>query len=176
MAFSSDHGTSDVQEYLPEPVPRFGAEMQSRLNEALREAVSGGGAAEDVRSRMVRRFKELDFVEDAWSVRELQSGSPADSFAVLYRNSLSTERFWGLLGRYQIQVRWIPGLKPGYPRGTNHESPYYSERWVPLIFYGAGVPAGSTDRPVASVDVAPTLAALAGIAVPNDLDGVALLP
>jgi arylsulfatase A-like enzyme len=53
---------------------------------------------------------------------------------------------------------------------------------VPLIFYGAGVPAGSTDRPVASVDVAPTLAALAalaalaGIAVPNDLDGVALLP
>jgi predicted AlkP superfamily pyrophosphatase or phosphodiesterase len=176
MAFSSDHGTSDVQEYLPEPVPRFGAEMQSRLNEALREAVSGGGAAEDVRSRMVRRFKELEFVEDAWSVRELQSGSPADSFAVLYRNSLSTERFWGLLGRYQIQVRWIPGLKPGYLRGTNHESPYYSDRWVPLIFYGAGVPAGSTDRPVASVDVAPTLAALAGIAVPNDLDGVALLP
>ncbi len=167
MAFSSDHGTSDVQEYFPEPVPRFGAEMQSRLNEALREAVSGGGAAEDVRSRMVRRFKELDFVEDAWSVRELQSGSPADSFAVLYRNSLSTERFWGLLGRYQIQVRWIPGLKPGYLRGTNHESPYYSDRWVP---------AGSTDRPVASVDVAPTLAALAGIAVPNDLDGVALLP
>ena len=176
MAFSSDHGVSDVQEYLPEPVPRFGSEMQSRLNEALREAVSGGGAPDDVRNRMVSRFKELDFIEDAWSVRELQSGNPADSFAVLYRNSLSTERFWGLLGRFQIHVRWIPGLKPGYLRGTNHETPYYSDRWVPLIFYGSGVTAGSSDRPVASIDVAPTLASLAGIPVPADLDGVTLIP
>ena len=56
-------------------------------------------------------------------------------------------------------------------RGTGHGSPYYYDRHVPLVFFGADVDAGVSRDPVRTVDIAPTLAALAGIAVPDDLDG-----
>jgi arylsulfatase A-like enzyme len=40
-----------------------------------------------------------------------------------------------------------------------------------MIFMGAGVEPGASDAPVYTVDFAPTLAGLAGIPVPGDLDG-----
>ena len=36
---------------------------------------------------------------------------------------------------------------------------------------GAGVTPGTSDEPVYTVDFAPTLAGLAGIPIPDDLDG-----
>ncbi len=56
-------------------------------------------------------------------------------------------------------------------RGTGHGTPYYFDRYVPLIFYGTGVKAGVSHYPVRTVDIAPTLAELAGIGTPSDLDG-----
>jgi arylsulfatase A-like enzyme len=58
-----------------------------------------------------------------------------------------------------------------YETGSTHGSPYWYDRHVPLIFYGAGVEAGETAEPVLTVDVAPTLARMIGIAVPEGLDG-----
>jgi arylsulfatase A-like enzyme len=40
-----------------------------------------------------------------------------------------------------------------------------------MMWVGAGVPQGESDEPVYTVDFAPTLAGLAGIRVPEDLDG-----
>lgn len=54
---------------------------------------------------------------------------------------------------------------------ASHGSPYYYDRHVPIIFMGRRVPAGASEEPVSTVDVAPTLARLAGIEAPNDLDG-----
>jgi len=58
-----------------------------------------------------------------------------------------------------------------YPTGTGHGSPYWYDRWVPLIFFGQGIEAGRSDTAVFTVDVAPTLAGLSGIPVPDGLDG-----
>ena len=58
---------------------------------------------------------------------------------------------------------------------TTHGTPYHYDRTVPMIFLGAGVEAGVSYGPAATVDLAPTLAALAGIQTPDDLDGRALL-
>ena len=58
---------------------------------------------------------------------------------------------------------------------TIHGSPYQYDRHVPMIFMGAGLEAGVSDRPVRTVDVAPTLAKLARIPIPPDLDGQALI-
>jgi arylsulfatase A-like enzyme len=44
-----------------------------------------------------------------------------------------------------------------------------------LIFYGFGVERDVVDRPVRAVDIAPTLAHLAGIPAPPDVDGVTLV-
>jgi arylsulfatase A-like enzyme len=45
---------------------------------------------------------------------------------------------------------------------------------VPLIFYGDGIRAGRYDAFVRTVDLAPTLAALAGVKPTERLDGVVL--
>jgi arylsulfatase A-like enzyme len=45
-----------------------------------------------------------------------------------------------------------------------------------MIFMGAGVEPGTSDSPVYTVDFAPTLAGLAGIPVPDDLDSRSIYP
>jgi arylsulfatase A-like enzyme len=56
-----------------------------------------------------------------------------------------------------------------------HGSPYELDRMVPLLFMGPGVTPGLSDLQARTVDVAPTLARLAGIPFPDGLDGRPLL-
>jgi hypothetical protein len=58
--------------------------------------------------------------------------------------------------------------------GTSHGSPYSYDTHVPVVFWGAGVKAGSVQRPVHSVDIAPTLITLVGFRYPDSIDGVPL--
>jgi len=50
---------------------------------------------------------------------------------------------------------------------TNHGSAREYDQRVPLIFYGADVRAGRYDAPVTTADIAVTLGARAGIAIPS---------
>jgi hypothetical protein len=50
--------------------------------------------------------------------------------------------------------------------GTNHGSPYDYDNHVPLLWFGAGVPAGRRLERVGVDDLAPTLAALLGVSPP----------
>ena len=102
-------------------------------------------------------------------------GEPADSFAILYRNSYYPGRAHQDLSPYGVDIRYGEGDLVSYPTGTTHGSPYWYDRWVPFMLMGPGVESGRSDHPVYTVDMAPTLAALAGIAVPDDLDGEALV-
>ena len=61
-----------------------------------------------------------------------------------------------------------------YATGTNHGSPYDYDRHVPLVFAGPGIAPGVSSERVATVDLAPSLAAHLGIRVPTELDGRAL--
>jgi arylsulfatase A-like enzyme len=55
-----------------------------------------------------------------------------------------------------------------------HGSPYDYDSHVPLIFYGAGVRPGKYSEFVRTVDLAPTLAELAGVRPKERVDGVVL--
>jgi arylsulfatase A-like enzyme len=59
--------------------------------------------------------------------------------------------------------------------GSGHGTPYYYDRSVPLIFLGAGVEPARRTELARTVDLAPTLAGLAGITAPDDLDGELLV-
>lgn len=59
-------------------------------------------------------------------------------------------------------------------RGTSHGTPYAYDAHVPLIFLGHGIAPGKREDSVRTVDIAPTLANLLGIAAPEDLDGTDL--
>jgi hypothetical protein len=177
MAFTADHGVLDIPEYrrergmegtrLPSSATR---DLEVILGEVARE--NAGNGSEAVAARLAERAPELDWIADAWSQSELLNDEPADSFAVLFHNSYFAGRPAGLLSRFGVEMRMEPHtLTAAWPRGTTHGSPYYYDRLVPLIFLGGEVESGWDSTRASAVDVAPTLAALAGIPTPGDLDG-----
>jgi hypothetical protein len=54
------------------------------------------------------------------------------------------------------------------PAGTNHGTPYDYDNHVPLLWYGAGIPAQTSSARVAPDALAPTLSALLGVPAPPD--------
>ena len=68
-------------------------------------------------------------------------------------------------------------MKPGwmlssYGTGTTHGSPHDYDAHVPMLFYGPRwVKPGRIDEPVEVADIAPTLAALLGVAAPSSAEG-----
>ena len=69
-------------------------------------------------------------------------------------------------GQIQIilQPQWMEGFDRG---GTTHGlwNPYDSH--IPLVWYGWGIKTGKTNRELFMTDIAPTLAALLHIQMPN---------
>jgi predicted AlkP superfamily pyrophosphatase or phosphodiesterase len=67
-------------------------------------------------------------------------------------------------------------LKPGYIEygmmGTTHGSPYVYDSHVPAIFYGFGVQPGETYLPYTITDIAPTVAAIARLPLPDACTGI----
>jgi len=60
------------------------------------------------------------------------------------------------------------------PSGTTHGTPYNYDTHVPLLWYGAGVPAGKRVEPVGVDDLVPTLGNLLGIGAPPNARGQVL--
>jgi len=178
LGFTADHGVATMPEAAVEmgldagAVRVTAAESNGALGAALRDGAPGTDQSpEAVAERVKKLVEERGAVAKAYTHHELTRGMPVDSFAVLFRNSHYPGRAWGPLSRWGVEVRFGEGDLYGIDTGTNHESTYWYDRWVPIIFLGAGVVAGSADTLAYSVDFAPTLAGLAGIVVPHDLDG-----
>ena len=201
IVLTSDHGVSPVPEWLSEtgrsecPIPGGRADsralagsLNSHLNERLGPAdgewVRRSGYRFTVsRSVAAERHVSVDAVVDAsrefleaqrgvrrvWTAAEMGVGDGPEAFARLYRNSWDAERG----GDFEFQPE-PTCLFTTYPTGTNHGSPYVYDRHVPLAFAGPGIARGSSDEPVATVDLAPSLALHLGIPVPTELDGRAL--
>jgi hypothetical protein len=181
MALSADHGVLTMPEYLAEqglPGRRATREELSQLRRAFTNFRGSDGDPQEVADSLVAALGELPFVADALTVLELTTPPAADSFVVLMKNAFLPDRWiWGYGSEGSgVVFRFVEGyFADTAPRGTGHGMPYYYDRYVPLIFFGTGVEAGVSLDPVRSVDIAPTLAALAGISIPADLDGQPLL-
>lgn len=108
-------------------------------------------------------------IEVAYTAGEIQSRSRAGQpwFDAV-------EKTWhpARSGDVQFVMRryWIAGS-----RGSTHGSPHEEDSHVPLLWWGPHwVGEGRADAPVQTVDVAPTLAAMLGIAAPSASEGRAL--
>ena len=142
---------------------------------ANQAANAGSGPPSAGRARVAGALERLPFVADAITYDELRRGPPADSFVTLYRHSFYDGRPADELGTLGVMVRLKEGyLLTGGTGGTSHGSPYWYDRWVPLVVLGDDIGAERIGDPVATVDVAPTLARLAGVPFPDDLDGTPL--
>ncbi len=90
----------------------------------------------------------------------------ADTEALRWRHQVGPSTGW--LVAVAIDPHWVWGTGHG---STSHGTTNLSDRRVPVIVMSPGVPARRVDRVVGVVDIAPTIAALLGIAPTEPLDG-----
>ncbi|CAN5221383.1 alkaline phosphatase PhoY [soil metagenome] len=97
-------------------------------------------------------------------------GTPPDEISVAERMRRSA--YPGRVG--DILVAFQPYQTPASPNATyvaSHGSPWNYDRRVPILFWWKGGPSRERVLPIETVDIAPTLAAVTGVAVPADVDG-----
>lgn len=179
LGFSADHGVMDV----PEWSAREGRDTRRTRREEVREMLQVASVAAEPspdltpedRARVAAAVEELPWVADALTPAEILEAEP-DSFAVLFAQAYSDTRLTGPLAPWGVGLRTRQGvLYRTARRGTTHGSAYWFDRSVPFILMGRGVTPGVSEGPVYSYDMAPTLAALASVAIPTGLDGRPLL-
>lgn len=192
VALSADHGMMDIPEYLVEtgkPARRITENEVNTVVKSIQKLVTESRSTdsrEQVTAKIAKAVKEFDFVEEVMTPQQLLGKSKTDNlFLTLQRNSYSADRVprfplfdlsngTSPIGEFGLAVRLKKWNVINFDRGV-HGSPYEYDREVPLIFMGAGVSTGNSNKEVHTTDVAPTLAALAGIPAPSSLDGRSLL-
>ncbi|NIP80931.1 MAG: hypothetical protein GWM90_17625, partial [Gemmatimonadetes bacterium] len=194
VALSSDHGVLP----MPEELARRGYDagripadsLATSLRRALDAATTAAGVdaqvaaglivldaymmfpedvaeptRRDIRSRTAATLRRLPGIADVVTLDEVQDSTTARPLVALYRNSW----FPGRSPDLWIRPRdgWLAGLGD---RITAHIAPYDYDLRVPLILAGPGIVPGRYGRAVATVDLAPTLAALLAVEA-GDVDG-----
>lgn len=134
----------------------------------LAEATALGIESARVRKRVAAKVRELGFVADAMTWEELSA--PVDAgdrqYLDMYRRSFASDRSPDVLVRPKEFV-----LMAWKKCGTSHGTPYRFDTHVPMLFFGAGIPAGQSNDRVRTIDLAPTLAALLSVTPPSNVDG-----
>lgn len=172
IAFSADHGVVDMPEDLVkrgEYGHRITTEERTVMA-AIRARADSNASDPSAAKKAADEVKKLGFVANAWTYAELPAAAQRDTFALLTQRSVYRGRAATEFSRIGVEVLYKPGVL-GVPKGSSHGSQYWYDRNVPMIFMGAGIAAGRDAAFVHTVDMAPTLARLLGIAPPGDLDG-----
>lgn len=124
-----------------------------------------------IRADLAERLRAHPSVADAFSWEELADpATPERPFLRAFQHSFEPTRGPDValrLPEYTIPI--------SQASGTTHESPYYYDAHVPIVFLESDLGPGRIERRVRTVDIAPTLARILGIPAPDDVDG-SLLP
>jgi predicted AlkP superfamily pyrophosphatase or phosphodiesterase len=183
LVFSADHGATTPPEAGGGGRRVTSSEIELVLDRVDTIASAASGSRSNLVERIVAELKQVDFIADAYSETRLTSASE-DPYVQLYqrvfRKGFTTNfPLWGEKvhlhhpARYGIIVRLKEHMVIDAATGI-HGSPYAADRLVPIIFYGKNISIGTRIAGGRTVDVAPTLAAAAGIRAPRNLDGVIL--
>jgi predicted AlkP superfamily pyrophosphatase or phosphodiesterase len=187
VGFTSDHGVLTVPERFEGGGLRLTDVHRTSLEKALLNAIEEAGKLGefDPTKAMANAVSGLPFVGPVYTQTELlvaevgdtlPVGAADDSLFALFQHSYTPGRAAGLLSTYGVEMWWAEKvLSWNLEQATTHGSPYLYDRWVPLILMGPGIEAGRVDDLVTPMDLAPTLAEMARIPFPDDLNGKPLI-
>ena len=97
-------------------------------------------------------------------------GTPPDEISVAERMRRSA--YPGRVGDILVAFQPYQTLSAaGASYVASHGSPWNYDRRVPIVFWWKGGAARERVLPIETVDIAPTIAAVTGVAVPADVDG-----
>jgi hypothetical protein len=195
LALSADHGVT----VIPEQIKAQGGDAGRISAQGITTAVEGAAASVLGAGRYVSRTYGNDITLEP-GVWEKLAANPAAMTAVLdaVRARPGVERVFrrdelnaaarasGDRLLRSAALTYVDGLggdlviapKPGWisaAAGTTHGSANPDDQRVPLLFFGHGVRPGRYDVAATPADLAPTLAAIAGVSLPH-AEGRALTP
>jgi hypothetical protein len=180
LAISADHGATDPPEN--QCLHRVTtAEIDDLLDRVEAIASNHRGGRTSLVKAIIAELERSPFIGGVYTAERLERAEPGDWKAQLMRRSVRPDKtpnfpLWSEKprpfhpARYGIFVIFKEGVI--FDAATSvHGSPYPADRLVPVIFYGAGVRHHMLESGARTVDVAPTLGSLAGIATPAKMDG-----
>jgi predicted AlkP superfamily pyrophosphatase or phosphodiesterase len=190
MVLTADHGAPNIVEYEIEqgrPAKRVSEEEIKALLWAVEEFIERySGPEEELPTLIAKELEKADFVARAMTPEELSGDGPADRVLESYRNSCVPENkttfplwtnqiLYGKVsprhpGNYGVIVEFKENAQL-YTARSAHASSYLYDQEVPIIFFGNGIQPGISREPAQTIDIAPTLARLAGIPFPDTVDG-----
>ncbi|HEY0744559.1 MAG TPA: alkaline phosphatase PafA [Chryseosolibacter sp.] len=194
---SADHAVADVAQYLKDnkiPAGYFNySNVQATLNDHLKKYFPGKDLVEEIDGGQVylnhaafesepasAGVQMIIATELAMKFLMAQEGvADVYSESIIRQGNFSEGGVKGAVIRghhakrsgdivFVLESGWYGA---GRPQGTTHGSPYTYDTHVPIIFYGAKIPKGSSVRYHTITDIAPTISALLNIKFPSASTG-----
>ena len=152
---------------------KYGVERWMIVGSVLAPGLPGltGRSRAELEEEMAALIEQCPRVEAVWTRTELMAAQAAgvgraeDEELWLFANSYFPGRSADVMIRFEEYMMRSSGS------ATTHGTSYLYDRQVPVLLLAPGMASGRHDDYLATVDVAPTLAGLAGLAVPEAVDG-----
>lgn len=116
---------------------------------------------QNVKTELKQYLLKQKFVKNVYTEEEILAGSSVDE----YLNRI--HRGFDVKQNGQLVVLYNPGYMEYKAVGTTHGSPYSYDTHVPVIFFGNSIKKGSSYQNINITQIAPTLAAILKITLPN---------
>ena len=125
-----------------------------------------GRSRPELEEETAQRLEQCPGIEAVWTCSDLyQEVDESEHFRWLYANSYYPERSADFL------IQFEEYFMPSVGNVTTHGSPYSYDTHVPFVVMAPGLKPETLDVPARTVDLAPTLAHLMGIPIPEEVDG-----
>jgi hypothetical protein len=185
VALSADHGVAPLPEHqIRQALPG------GRISAADRACIARAGKSDwflaplyfddrklakegipraEAEARVAEELSRCSPIARVWTRTAIEAlrkaKAPSDPMLIRFERNFYPGRSPDLF----IQLsKWLIGER----EGTTHGSAYEYDTHVPGIFWWPGVPPGTIETPILTVDIPVTIASLLGLSVPGDVDGV----
>jgi arylsulfatase A-like enzyme len=144
----------------------FGVDFDDGLLMANTAALRARGVDVDsLAEALAASIRAEPGVRRVYTPRRLAAAPASDADAGRWRRAIPPDLGWLLAAVPAEHTLWSREAE------ANHGTMNVDDMRVPIVFRGPGIAAGTVRRPVRTVDIAPTLAALLGVRPTEPLDG-----